>query len=172
MDEKERKRLLDIARSAISGNIPPLEEREESYGAFVTIRKNGELRGCIGYLAPVMGIEQQIAHLAREAAFSDPRFPPMENGEIQECSIEISLLTAPKKIETFDEFVLGRDGIIMTLFSHRAVYLPQVANETGWNKEELLSSLSMKAGLMQNAWKNENAEFEIFQAEVFSDSDL
>ena len=82
------------------------------------------------------------------------------------------MLTEPEKIETLDEFVLSRDGIIFSQNGRRAVFLPQVADETGWDKDTLLSELSLKAGLGRNSWKSPDAVFMTFQAEVSDESDL
>ncbi len=177
MEKDLRKVLLRTAResinSAFSGKVCRYPEVDrENHGAFVTLRKGGDLRGCIGYLAGIGTLSSMIAELARSAAFTDPRFPPLEPDELDECTIEISLLTEPEMIESLDDFVLSRDGIYMILGQRRAVFLPQVADETGWTKEEMLSALAMKAGLMEDAWKDPDAEFLTFQAEVFDESIL
>ncbi len=172
MTAERKKELLAIARNAIAGSKWARHNAEERYGAFVTIRKDGRLRGCIGFLEPASGIEDEIARLAREAAFSDPRFPPLPLSELPLCTIEISLLTKPERIAGPLDFTLHRDGIIMVLGGRRAVFLPQVADETGWTKEEMLSALSEKAGLPPSAWRSDEAVFLTFQAEVFSEDDL
>ena len=96
-------------------------------------------------------------------------FPP---SELEECTIEISLLTKPIVISSLESFILRRDGIILSLLGRRAVFLPQVADETGWTREEMLSALSEKAGLGPSAWKSDQAVFHTFQAEVFSDDEV
>lgn len=173
MDEKRKKELLALARksleTAFDGPDCPVKETDERYGAFVTLREHGELRGCIGYMVPIDYLERQIRTLAREAAFDDPRFDSLRWEEVGKVRIEISLLTPMEEISSLDEFVPGRDGIMLTLDGRRAVFLPQVADETGWSKEEMLSALSVKAGLPRNAWKRPDAVFETFQAEVFSE---
>ena len=173
MEEKRKKELLSLARRSLEASFEgpeaEVKETEERYGAFVTLRKHGELRGCIGYMEPVDYLERQIRTLVREAAFEDPRFESLRWEETGELDIEISLLTPMKEIQSLDDFVPSRDGIMLTLYGRRAVFLPQVADETGWGKEEMLSALSMKAGLPRNAWKNPEAEFSTFQAEVFSE---
>ena len=172
MTDERRKALLDIARKSIAGEDVRTEDRGERSGAFVTLRKNGELRGCIGYMEAISDLESEIKMLAREAAFSDPRFPPLSLSELPLCTIEISLLTKPERIGGPGDFVLHRDGIIISLYGRRAVFLPQVADETGWSKDEMLSALSEKAGLPHDAWKDSNAVFHTFQAEVFSEDDM
>ena len=172
MRKERQKELLSIARRSIAGEDMKTTDRGERYGAFVTIRKHGNLRGCIGYLEAIADLESEIALLSREAAFSDPRFPPLSADELKECTIEISLLTKPERIGGPGDFVLHRDGIIISLYGRRAVFLPQVADETGWSKDEMLSALSEKAGLPHDAWKDSNAVFHTFQAEVFSEDDM
>ena len=172
MTDERRKALLDIARKSIAGEDVRTEDRRERSGAFVTLRKNGELRGCIGYMEAISDLESEIKMLAREAAFSDPRFPPLSLSELPLCTIEISLLTKPERIESIQDFMPRRDGIILSLLGRRAVFLPQVADETGWTREEMLSALSEKAGLGPSAWKSDQAVFHTFQAEVFSDDEV
>ena len=177
MEKEERNELLAIARKSIEDAFKgiALEEFEDDArrnGAFVTLRKGSSLRGCIGYIIGLCGLKRQIALLARDAAFSDYRFPPLSESELPLCTIEISVLTEPEEIAGPDEFFPRRDGIIMTAQGRRAVFLPQVADETGWSREEMLSALSEKAGLESDAWKDKGAVFMIFQAEVFSEDDL
>ena len=177
MEKEERNELLAIARKSIEDAFKgiALEEFEDDArrnGAFVTLRKGSSLRGCIGYIIGLCGLKRQIALLARDAAFSDYRFPPLSESELPLCTIEISVLTEPEEIAGPDEFFPGRDGIIMTAQGRRAVFLPQVADETGWTKEEMLSALSEKAGLPPSAWRSDEAVFLTFQAEVFSEDEM
>lgn len=177
MTDDKKKQLLMIARESIreafNGRKVSIQDDDtENNGAFVTLKINNDLRGCIGFMEGIEPLNQMIADLAREAAFSDPRFPPLSPVELDECTISISLLTKPEKIRTLDEFVPGRDGIYMTVGTRRSVFLPQVAEETGWTKEEMLSALSRKAGLPSDSWKREDAEFRTFRAEVFDESIL
>lgn len=172
----ERKEILGIAResleTAFSHRNLLIPEMDIKRGAFVTLRKKGNLRGCIGYLEGVKPLFQEIADLARAAAFDDFRFPPLKEEELPMITIEISILSSPEAIERPEDFIPVRDGIIMSLHGRRAVFLPQVAEETGWSRDEMLSALSQKAGLPDNAWKDPSASFWTFQAEVFSEDDL
>jgi len=174
MKEEEKKTLLSLAKNTIAKSLGlPFEEidassYDEMKGAFVTINKNGQLRGCIGYILAVEPLYKEIAKLAIEAAFRDPRFSQLAKDEFPYISIEISVISVPKKITDLSEFKLSRDGIILTVGSRHSVFLPQVADETGWNKEQMLSALSQKAGLSSSAYKREDAEFMTFTAEVFS----
>ena len=173
MNESEKKELLDFAYDVLKGlftgkrvDIPTCNE---SFGAFVTLRKKGSLRGCIGYMEPVAPLYQMIALLVKDAAFNDFRFPPLDESEVNDVSIEISLLTPLKRIGSLDDFILGRDGLIMSLNGRKAVFLPEVAIETGWDKKTFLEQLSLKAGLQSSAYLDPGAEFRIFQAEVIRD---
>ena len=174
-DIDERRKLLKIARdspeSAFSGRALDIPDTSRMQGAFVTLTEAGHLRGCIGYMAGIRPLYEQIAELAREAAFSDYRFPPLRAEELPLITIGISLLTAPEPIDSADSFRIGTDGIIMEKSGRRAVFLPQVALETGWTKEEMLSALSEKAGLRSDDWQ-EGASFMTFQAEEFSEDSL
>ena len=174
MSDYDKDLLLRCARKSLetyfSGEAFSIPETDIRRGAFVTLRKGERLRGCIGYLEGIEPLYKEVFHLAREAAFSDYRFPPLREAELGAITIEVSVLTVPKTIKGLDEFTLSSDGIIITLHGRRAVFLPQVADETGWDKERLLTELSLKAGLSEDAWKSPDAVFMIFQAEVTDES--
>jgi len=108
--------------------------------------------------------------MALQAAFNDRRFPPLRSSELDEIEIEISVLSPAREVADPEDIVLGRDGVVLKKSGHSAVFLPQVATEQGWNRSELLSALSRKAGLPQDAWRK-GASLSVFQAEVFSESD-
>ncbi|MCM8764064.1 MAG: AmmeMemoRadiSam system protein B [Candidatus Omnitrophica bacterium] len=179
LSKYQRETLLKIARETLqyhlSGKkLPELKIEDatllEKRGVFVTLRKNGELRGCIGTILPQKELAYAVREMAIESATSDPRFPPVSLKELKEIEIEISILTVPVKVSSADEIVLGRDGVIVKKGFRQGVFLPQVADETGWTKEQFLSALcSHKAGLEPDAWKNPDTELYIFQAEVFSE---
>ncbi len=136
---------------------------------FVTLKKHGELRGCIGNTRPIGTLEQSIIARTVSAAQHDPRFPPVTEEELPAITIEISVLTLPRAVSSADEIVIGRDGVILTKGPRSAVFLPQVAPEQGWSREEMLDQLSRKAGLAAGAWR-EGARFEVFQAQVFGEA--
>jgi AmmeMemoRadiSam system protein B/AmmeMemoRadiSam system protein A len=138
-------------------------------GAFVTLRKRGELRGCIGHMAQDMPLCQVVGYCALQAAFNDRRFAPVENDELDEIEIEISVLTPYRRVDGYDDIEIGRDGVLMEKDGRSAVFLPSVAVEQGWSRDEMLSHLSAKAGLAPDAWKK-NAEFYTFRAIAFSES--
>jgi len=111
--------------------------------------------------------------MAVEAATGDPRFLPMELTELKNAEIEISVLSPMKKVDSADEIEMGKHGVLIKRGLRSGVFLPQVATETGWSKEEFLSSLcAHKAGLPPNAWKDKDTEIYIFSAEVFSEKDV
>ncbi|MEG8946679.1 AmmeMemoRadiSam system protein B [Rosettibacter firmus] len=139
-------------------------------GAFVTLKKLGQLRGCIGHMIEDTPLCTVVGAMALQAAFNDTRFRPLTKEELNQIEIEISVLTPFTKIKSADDIVLGRDGVIVKKGNKQAVFLPQVATETGWSKEEFLNQLCYKAGLNAYDWKN--AELFTFQAEIFSEKDF
>jgi MEMO1 family protein len=136
-------------------------------GAFVTLKKNGELRGCIGNMSETTPLCTVVGSMALQAAFYDSRFPQLKQDELSKVELEISVLTPFLSVKSADEIVLGRDGVVVKKSDKQAVYLPQVATETGWNKETFLDQLCYKAGLNAGDWKN--ASLYTFQADVFSE---
>lgn len=176
--------LLKLARRTIQAilngksidaiEMPESELTEiilEKRGVFVSLHEEHELRGCIGYIQPLMPLWQAVIENARNAAFRDPRFTPLGVSELAGVHLEISVLTPPEVINDVSEFRIGIDGIILKKDVHQAVFLPQVAHEQGWDRETTLKHLSLKAGLDADAWR-EGASFETFQAEVFSEADF
>jgi AmmeMemoRadiSam system protein A len=136
--------------------------------AFVTLKKNSELRGCIGEILPSQSLYKSVIVNAINAAVNDHRFVPVMRDELAGLKIEISALTVPQKISSYNQIHLGTDGIILRKEGHTALFLPQVAPEQKWTLEETLTHLSFKAGLPPDAWK-QGAAFEVFQAEVFGE---
>ena len=173
IDKEERTRLLSIARrsieTAFTGGDESIPGCQVKRGAFVTLSKDGHLRGCIGYLERIEPLYRQIWDLARAAAFDDYRFPPLREDELGSIRIGISVMTEPEPISSPSLFRLGIDGMILSLHGRKAVFLPQVADETGWTLPQMLSALSEKAGLRRDAWQDSDAEFMAFQAEVFGE---
>ena len=178
LQNPEKKTLLTFARETILRYLTtqtiPLARNFPSrldfpQGAFVTLRKNGELRGCIGHMSQDMELDKTIEAMALEAAFNDPRFPPVQLGEVKNLEIEISVLTPMKPINKSEEIVVGRDGVLLSKAGRSAVFLPQVATENHWDRAEMLDNLCVKAGLASGCWRRD-ASFQVFQAEVFSES--
>lgn len=158
---KER-RKIEFSEAGVekSGRFAELQ------GAFVTLQKDGDLRGCIGTIVPVKSLADSIRDNAVNAASFDPRFPEVQASELPQIKVEVSVLGTPVTIPSLKDFVLGRDGIILSKGGRSAVFLPQVAPEQGWTVEDTLNFLNRKAGLPQGAWKS-GAEYQTFQAIVF-----
>ena len=139
-------------------------------GVFVTLKKRENLRGCIGHMIPDRPLAEQVGAMALQSAFEDPRFSPVTAKELPDLEVEISVLTPMKPVSGPNEIVVGRDGVLLRKGGRSAVFLPQVAPEQGWGRDEMLSHLSQKAGLSPNAWR-EGASFQTFQAIVFSETE-
>lgn len=183
LDRAERKLLLELARSTLRGYLqgrppPPAEERFASrvnllqpLGVFVTLRKKGDLRGCIGSIVGVEPLYRGVMANAVHAAVDDPRFPPLGQKEAEEVEIEISVMTPLQPLSDYRAIRLGRDGVVIRDGRAQAVFLPQVATETGWTLDEFLGQLCLKAGLERTAYRSSRAmQFYVFQAQVFSES--
>ena len=184
MEYIHRQTLLQLAREALESSFgmkdSPLYERlkreeKEPYtyevGCFVTLhnKKSGNLCGCIGNLWGKGPLLEEIPKLARAAAFNDPRFYPLKQEELVSIVIQLSLLSRMQSIDEYQNIRLGIDGVLLTHGYHRAVFLPQVATEQGWDLETMLTQLCRKAGLDQNAYRDEACRFEVFQAQVFGE---
>lgn len=144
---------------------------QKNSGAFVTLKKDGELRGCIGMIVSDIPLIETLKSMAHQSAFHDPRFYPVEKHEIAELEIEISVLTEPSDIPSWKDVRIGVDGIILECKRRSAVFLPQVATDQNWNIETTLRHLSIKAGLPAEAWKGVDCRFSVFQAEHFNEKD-
>ena len=179
LSDQARSDLLRLARGTLEayfrGEPPPrlASDRAETFGEatglFVTLRKEGELRGCIGTLASTGDLTRVIAEYALRAALEDPRFEPLSSSELPQCTIEISVLTAPQEIQKPEQIEIGRDGLILERGARRGLLLPQVATEWGFDRVRFLAEVSRKAGLPPDAWAHPDARLWIFQAEVFSE---
>lgn len=181
LSDEARKRLLSIARAsvlaAVRGERPPViiephPELQGHHGCFVTLKNHGRLRGCIGCFASDRPLWQTVQQQAISSATQDPRFTmdPIRPAEVAELDIEISVLSPPRKIENPLDIQLGRHGIIVQSGSRRGCFLPQVATETGWSKEEFLSHCAAgKAGLAPDAWRQPGTVVYTFEAEVFGE---
>jgi AmmeMemoRadiSam system protein A len=133
----------------------------------VTLNKHGQLRGCIGRLAPDRPIGEVVSEMALAAAFQDPRFRPLSAGELKDIEIEISVLTPFKRIAGIDEIQVGKHGIMMKNAGSSGLLLPQVATDHGWDRNTFLEQTCQKAGLPKDAWKDKKTEIYIFSADVF-----
>ena len=183
LTEEEKKMLLALARKTIiyfleNRKVPTpsqlgitiTDSAKPSRAAFVTLHKNSQLRGCIGDIVPVQPLYQSVISNAINAAVKDWRFTPVTISECDDIKIEISALTVPEQVDSPDKIRIGIDGVILKKNGRQAVFLPQVAPEQGWNTEQMLTNLSLKAGLDKDAWKSD-AAFLVFQAEVFGEEE-
>jgi AmmeMemoRadiSam system protein B/AmmeMemoRadiSam system protein A len=171
--EEEKKELLALARNSIAGYVtngkaPEIEMKNPKLKAegavFVTIKKNGSLRGCIGHIQPIMPLYQSVIKNAISACSSDPRFPPMRKEELKDIDIEISILSTLEPLKDVKSIQIGKHGLFIVKGMQRGILLPQVAKELGWDRETFLEQICLKAGLPNGAWKD--AELYTFTAEI------
>jgi len=169
----DKNTLLSIAKSAIREFVINKKRIDidvknpvlKSDGAvFVTIKKDGLLRGCIGHVRPVMPLYQSVISNAISACSSDPRFEPVKSEELNDISIEISILSPLKKVRDINEIEVGRHGLVIRKGFYSGLLLPQVATEYGWDREKFLKQVSLKAGLYEDAWKD--SDIYIFTADI------
>ncbi len=182
LQDYDKEKLLEIARETIDNKLAgkPVSEFDENEfpptllnhcGAFVTLTKNGQLRGCIGRFIADEPLYKVVQDMALSSAFDDYRFSPVTMAEMNDIEIEISVLSPLKRIYSADEFELGKQGIYMIKGNRSGTYLPQVAEQTGWDKQEFLSHCaSEKAGIGKDGWKN--ADLYTYEAFVFSEKEL
>lgn len=172
---EQGKILLKLARESIeeefSKNPPSFPEGKEynqARGVFVTLSKKGDLRGCIGYPLPNFPVKQAIYQAAKQAAFSDPRFPPLQEKELKDIKLEISILTQPQEAN-LKNIEIGKDGLIANYLGYSGLLLPQVATENNFNKIQFLECLCSKTGIPKDSWQKPHFKLEKFQAQVFSE---
>jgi hypothetical protein len=179
LTDLEKKELLALARETIKKKLAsgerecPASDRPvfaEKRGVFVTLHRDGELRGCIGYPLPLKPLGEAVAEMAIAAATEDPRFPSVTPDELGRLDIEISVLTIPQKVADPDQVRVGMDGIIISKGFQRGLLLPQVPVEQGWNLEQYISYGCRKAGLAPDEWKR-GVQVEVFQAVVFGEKE-
>ena len=174
----EKAQLLALARSSIIRRVvegrfelQPAEGEEllRPSGAFVTLHLREELRGCIGRIRSPDPLYQIVQEMAVAAAIRDPRFSPVQVGEIPALTVEISVLSPPTPLVDIGEIRVGTHGLIVGWGGQSGLLLPQVATEYGWDAETFLAHTCMKAGFPTDFWKHPSAKIEIFSAEVFSE---
>jgi len=181
---EEGRIALLLARRAIekyvrqSERINPPEDLpaafEEKRGVFVTLKKHGELRGCIGYPYPVFKLKDALIDAAISAAVSDPRFPPVSAEELEAIKVEVTILTTPRRLEVPPSerprhVEVGRHGLIVKRGAFQGLLLPQVAVEYNWDAEEFLCQTCWKAGLPHDAWLDPSTEVLTFEGQIFSE---
>ncbi len=175
LSEADRAALLRLARETIAAHLtggapparPTLADPHAHAGAFVTLTVRGDLRGCIGYPGATTPLDDVVAQCAIAAATEDPRFPPVDAGELSHLEVEISVLTPIEPVADVSEIEVGRDGLVAQDGFRRGLLLPQVATEHHWDRETFLAHTCLKAGLRPDAWRT-GAKMFRFRAEVFS----
>ncbi len=173
----ERSFLLDLARRSVEARLQGLPPPDLSSapsrlragrGAFVTLQRSGELRGCIGWMSTNRPLCEVVRDVAAAAATEDPRFPPLTSEELRDLDIEISVLSPAEQVHDRSRIAVGRHGLMVTQGPWRGVLLPQVAIDQGWDAATFVRQTCLKAGLPPDAC-DRGATLEAFEAEVFSE---
>ncbi|MEF3694829.1 MAG: AmmeMemoRadiSam system protein A [Candidatus Cloacimonadota bacterium] len=177
LNPSQRKSLLELARQSIEGRFSNLEPSlpedpvfQKHYGVFVSLHKNGELRGCIGYIKGNKALGLSVVEMARAAAFRDPRFSPVSQEELPELELEISILGEMIPISGPQDVQIGRDGLLLDHPRGSGLLLPQVATEWGWGPLAFVQQVCKKAGLARTTWQETETRLFRFEAEVFSEN--
>lgn len=175
LSDAQKHALVDLARRTIvahvtrSGDPVALDtDVPQASGVFVTIKRHGELRGCLGTLQCSRGLADEVARCAADAASVDPRFPPVSREELPELGVEVSVLGPLEEIDPQapGAIVIGQHGLVAELGTRRGLLLPQVAPEWGWAVDQFLRQTCIKAGLPPDAWR-QGARIFRFVADVF-----
>lgn len=179
LDEEGQKESLAIARNTLEKYlaekiVPEINPKSktlfEKYGAFVTLRKSSELRGCIGTFEPDEPLYKIIEKMVIAAATKDSRFLPVRENELKDIKIEVSVMTPKRRISDWKEIEMGKHGVVVKKGLRAGTFLPQVAEETGWTKERFLSELcTQKAGLSPTCYQEKDTEIYVFEAQVFEE---
>jgi len=181
LSKEQKKALIIIARDSMENYVRSRKrisfsvddhQLKRDQGAFVTLHKHGELRGCIGRVVSDSPLYQVVADMAVEAAVGDPRFPPVTQGELKDIEIEISAMSPLEEIKDVNKIEVGKHGIIIRRGFFSGLLLPQVATEYGWDRETFLDHTCQKAGLPPGSWKDKATKILIFSAEVFSEKEV
>jgi uncharacterized protein len=158
-------------------DMPEMDKFKDKRGVFVTLNKFDELRGCVGFPEPVYPLNRAILESARAAAFKDPRFLPLEKDELDEITIEVSVLTQPELIEVedpkqyFDKIEIGKHGLIIRSMYNSGLLLPQVFTDYDCSPKQALEMTCEKAGLHKDAWEEPEAQIFRFQAQIFEEEE-
>ncbi|VUT24097.1 MAG: hypothetical protein MASP_00340 [Candidatus Methanolliviera sp. GoM_asphalt] len=184
MDMEDGKIAVKLARESIEtfirdGRRTDIVRRtlfDEDMGVFVTINKDKQLRGCIGYPYPIKPLGEAIVDSAINAATNDPRFPPLSIKELAEIKIEVTILGKPEKLgvkpkDLPKEIKIGRDGLIVKRGVYQGLLLPQVPVEWNWDTEEFLCQTCFKAGLPPDCWLDDSTEVYRFKGQIFEEKD-
>lgn len=171
----DQKLLFRVARESIrahlkgeKGTLPPTASPllSQPRGVFVTLNRQGRLRGCIGYLEAVKPLMAAVAEMAVAAAFCDTRFPPLREEELADLRVEISILSPLRQIDNPEEIQVGRHGLYLERGPCRGLLLPQVATEYNWDRLTFLKQTCVKAGLPENAWQDPATRLYVFSADI------
>lgn len=178
LNRNQQTYLLSIARKTIESYLEHKKildwkisdpELVNYQGVFVSLYKRHQLRGCIGYIQPIEPLYKAVIKMAIAASTQDPRFPRVTLQELKDITIEITVLSALTPIQDISQIEIGTHGVQLTIGNHSAVFLPQVAKEQGWDREETLQHLCHKAGLRDDDWKMQDARLAVFSGQVFSE---
>jgi AmmeMemoRadiSam system protein B/AmmeMemoRadiSam system protein A len=179
ISEAEQKKLLEIAKKSVETMIKErkiykctaddFETLNQERGAFVTLKKEGNLRGCIGYTAPIKPLYQTVQEAAISAATKDPRFSPVSREELDDLNYEISVLSPFTHVQDINQIEIGKHGLLIKYGSREGLLLPQVATEQGWDLDTFLQHTCLKAGLPNETWKDQEADIFKFSAFVFGE---
>lgn len=176
LTESEREFLRKVAARSLARSVKgaaldcpeaPTPRLREKRGAFVTLKRRGDLRGCIGYVRAYKPLVDAVWEMAESAAQRDSRFIPVEPSEVDDLEIEITVLSPLEKITNPDQVLVGRHGLLITRGYQSGVLLPQVPVEHDWDRETFLAQTCLKAGLPSDAWRDPSTILEVFTAEVF-----
>jgi MEMO1 family protein len=177
LNQEQKGQLLEIAKTSVEkyileGQVPDFKIADsllnEPLGAFVTLKKQGQLRGCIGRFEPDIPLYQVVSQMAVSAAIHDGRFAPVQSDELEDLEYEISVLSPLEKIDDWHQIELGKHGVQIRQGFNLGVFLPQVATENNWDLDTFMGQLcSQKAGLDWDCWKSGEVDLYVFTAEVF-----
>ena len=181
LDKSEKETLLKLARATLeeyltgirlnkeflkSLNLTP--KLRENRGVFITIKKHGDLRGCIGYIEAIKPLHEAVEENTINACSRDYRFPPMIRDEVKEVKLEISVMSPLKVLNKPEDIIIGKHGLVIQKGFNKGIFLPQVATEYGWDRETFLTNLCRKADLLDDAWR-EGSTIWTFTAQVFGE---
>jgi AmmeMemoRadiSam system protein A len=181
LDDSDKSALLKLARMTLAAyladqTIPDYHTSRgallERKGAFVSLHRGEELRGCIGQLYPDRELYKIVQHCVLSAALEDARFLPVKHEELKDLTIEISVLTPFRRVRDFDEIEVGKHGLYIVQGRFRGLLLPQVATQYCWDRTTFLAQTCRKSGLPESAWRDSRTMIHSFEAEVFSESDI
>jgi len=179
LSQKEKDELLKIARKSVETSVRErtlyyptlegLESLDQDRGAFVTLKEHGQLRGCIGYIAPIKPLYMTVRDVAAHAALRDARFTPVTVAELSLLEYEVSVLSPLHRVLDIKQIHVGQDGLVIKKGEYEGVLLPQVPTDEGWGRMTFLEQICHKAGLPKDAWRDEDADLFAFTAIVFGD---